>query len=133
MVAAIIVRLVAVAGLLGLTGGCGVLLGIPDLGDPGDVASMDARFKATVQGQVHGSTPLNWGVQEQHIWRHYMGPRVVAFCGRPVNAPVTQRTYQINYFRGSFGNIGELEVDTPAHPQGDPSYDFCGAPPGSSR
>ena len=133
MSAATIVRLVAVAGLLGLTGSCSLLLGIPDLGDPANVASMNARFKATIQGQVRDSTSLDWGVQEQHIWRHYMGPSVVAVCGRPVNAPVAQRTYQINYFRGSFGNIAELEADTPAHPQGDPSYDVCGTSPGGSQ
>ena len=133
MSAAAIVRLATVAGLLGLTGGCSLLLGIPDLGDPGNVASMNARFKATIQGQVRDPAPLDWGVQDQRIWRHDMGPGVVALCGRPADAPFTQRTYQINYSRGAFGNIVELEVDTPAHPQGDPAYDFCGTPPGNAR
>ena len=133
MIATAIVRLVTMAGSLGLTGGCSLLLGIPDLGDPGNVASMTARFKATIQGQVRDPIPLDWGVPEQHIWRHYMGPSVVAVCGRPVTAPVTQRTYQINYYRGSFGNIAGLEVNTPAHPQADPSYDFCGTRPGDPQ
>ncbi len=118
-------RLVAVVGLLGLTSACDVF--IPDLGDPANVASMTARFKATIQAEDRSLAWRDWGVADGQIWRHYMGPRVVAFCGRPANAPIMQRAYQINFFRGAFGNIGELEVDTPAHPaENDPSSGFCG-------
>ena len=123
---ATIVRLVALAGLLGLTSGCDLVLGIPNLGDPDNLASMKSRFKATIQAEQRSPAPLDWGAADGNIWWHYMGPGAVAFCGRPANAPVTQRTYQIVFFRGSFGNIGANEVETPAHPSGYPPSDFCG-------
>lgn len=132
MLAATIVRLVAMAVLLGLTSGCDLFLGVPDLGDPANVASMKVRFKATIQSQVRDPAPLDWDTQDQQIWFHPMGPRVVAVCGRPINAPATQRAYQINYFRGSFGAIGEVEVETPAHPPERASPSFCGMRPSGS-
>ena len=132
MTAATIVRLVAVVGSLGLTSACDVFLGIPDLGDPANVASMTARFKATIQAENRSPASLDWGVADGQIWRHYMGPGVVAFCGRPTNIPTTQRAYQIDFFRGAFGDIGEYEVDTPAHPVENPSPDICGTWPGGA-
>ena len=122
-------RLVASAGVFGLTGACVALLGIPDLGDPANVAKMTAQFKAIIQAEHRGQAPLDWGVADGQIWRHYMGPHVLAFCGRPLNVPAMQRPYQINFFQGSFGNIGELAVNTPAEPA---DSTFCGTHPGSS-
>ena len=49
-----------------------------------------------------------------------MGPRSVALCGRPADAPPMQRHCQINFFRGTFGSIEQIEVETPAHPPGNP-------------
>lgn len=129
MRAATMMRFVVVTGLLGMTGGCDLVLGIPNLGDPGNVASMTARFKATIQAEARSPASLDWGVADDHIWQRPMGPRVVAFCGRPVNAPVTQRPYQINFFRGSFGAIDELVVDTPAYPAGNPPDNSCATRP----
>ena len=102
--------------LTGLTGGCDLILGIPNLGDPGNVAAMKARFKAVVQAQLHEPMPLDWGEADRNIRLHYMGPGGVEVCGRPVNAALAKRYYQINFYRGSFGAIDEWQIDTPAHP-----------------
>ena len=125
MRAAAIVRLAIVAGPLVVLGGCDLLLGLPDLGDPGTKAAMTDRFKATVQSQLADPAPLDWGPADSRIWRHFMGPRSVAYCGRPAGAPRPRRAYQVNFFRGSLGGIGMIASDTPAHPSPDPAFDSC--------
>jgi hypothetical protein len=102
--------------LLGLASGCDRVLGSPDLGDPGKVSSMKTRFKATVQTEAGSPVPLDWGVADDRIWRHHMGPRSVAFCEHPADAPPMQRPCQISLFRDTFGSIQQIEVECPAHP-----------------
>ena len=123
------VRLLAGAGLLGLVGGCALFLGISNLADPGNVADMTARFKAIVQAELPPQAPLDWGPGNRNIWFHYMGPGSVAYCGRPANAAPSQPTYHVNFYRGSFGNIGEIKVETPAHPNEEARLGMCSSPP----
>ena len=59
MIAATTVRRVALAGLLSLTSGCDLLLDIPNLGDPDNLAVMRARRKAIVQAETRSPMPLN--------------------------------------------------------------------------
>lgn len=125
MTAGRIVRLVALAGLLGLASGCDLLLGIPDLGHPGNVTSMKARFKAIIQAEADSPAPLDWGVAGDCIWLHHMGPRSVAFCECPVDAPTRQRSYQVNFFQDTFGSIEPTGIETPAHPPGNPPGGPC--------
>lgn len=134
MTAANIVRLAAAAGLLGLTGGCNamLILGGTPLISPEDNAQITARFKATIQAQLHDPVPLDWGSADRNIWMRVMGPTGVAVCGRPGNARATRRPYQINYFRGWFESIDEVEVETPAHPLTDGSNSDCEPRPGGS-
>lgn len=106
-------RLGAAALCLG-SGGCNLLLGIPDLADPGNLATMTARFKAAVQADRPGSAPIDWGPGDSGIWRRYLGPQVVLFCGQPVQAPAQR--YELSFSRGSFGTIEQHDISTPSHP-----------------
>jgi len=40
-----------------------------------------------------------------------------------------QRPYQINFFRGTFGSIEQIDVATPAHPPENPSGAPCSRGP----
>ena len=125
MKAAAILRLAVLVGSSAATSGCDLLLGVPNLGDPANVATVKARFKAIVQSELRDPLPLDWGPDDRRIRLHYMGPGGVALCGRPANARPAENAYQINFFRGSFGNIIDIEVDTPAHPSTARSTGFC--------
>ncbi len=129
MTAKTVARLFLVTASLGTSGGCALVFGIPDLGAPENVARMKARFKATIQAELRSPAPLDWGPGDRNFWRHYLGPNTVEFCGRPANAPPAQRTYQINYYRGSFANMLEHEVVTPAYPPDTSMPDHCGNSP----
>lgn len=59
MTAGRVVPLVVLARLLGLASGCDRALSSPDLGDPGNVSSMKARFKATIQAEAGSPAPLD--------------------------------------------------------------------------
>lgn len=131
MTTASIVRRSAAAALLGLIGGCNgiLILGGTPLTAPEDDARMVARFKATIQAELRDPRPLNWGSGDQNIKMYPMGPGGVAVCGRPTSEPARQRAYQINYFRGWFESIDEIEVQTPATPPTDHPDTFCDRSP----
>lgn len=129
MTAMAMLRSACLLGLLGLASGCNLILGVPNLADPDNVATMTGRFKATIQSELRDPAPLDWGAADDRIWFHYKGPQAVTFCGRPANAPATQRPYEISFFRGSFGGIGMHEAITPAQPPTDPAPGFCDVRP----
>ena len=122
-------RLVLVAVVLGAVGGCYPSLVGWKMIEPGTLASIKARFKATIQAELPGTPPLDWGPGDGNLWTHAMGPLATEVCGRPVNAPAAQVTYQINYFQDFLGSISDGEVVTPAHPPDASFTDHCGGSP----
>lgn len=113
MTAGRVVRLVALAGLLGLASDCDLLLGIPDLGDPGNVASMKARFKAIIQAEADSLASLDWGVADDRIWRHHMEPRK-----RRVPRASGQRAHEAEALPGQFlpGHVRQHRADRDRDP-----------------
>ena len=85
MTAKTLARLPLAAAALATLGGCNLLPGVPELGDPENLARIEARFKTTITAELPATAQPDWG--DRNFSHNFRGPNVVVFCGRSRNAP----------------------------------------------